>query len=201
MTAASNRVRVATVAYVLFSFQLCLSAAETPRDAFRYRSACGPIAGFVALRTMGCDVSLEEVVRGCRSDESGATSLAKLCSYLDARDEVNCRGVWIPKNRLQEHAASDEYIPILVVRNGSETPDHVICVTDGAVGHVKVVGYPELAREVELAEIARRWDGQALLVSRDWTFEIATHWRYFLPAAAVMLAAVWPGMFAGRRWN
>jgi len=140
---------------------------------FRYRSACGPIAVFVAVRTLGDDVSFDDVLAGCKIDGDDATSVRQLHDYLNTRPGLHCRAVRLTKSELAEYATSDQFVVILLTASGDDVPGHAICVTDGEEGQLTVVDYPGLVRNEKFAEAVMNWEGQALLVSRK-------HFREFM---------------------
>ncbi len=159
-------------------------------DEFRYRSACGPIAIFVALKTFGIEIKFDDVLHGCNWIEGEATSLNELSNYINQRPEVSCRGVWMNMEQLKSYASSNRYVVIVVVQKNSNEFNHVLCVTNWNGKYFTTIDYPKLLQQNIDTEIRDRWNGQALIVSENLFHAVANNYLYFLPMCLFVLLFV-----------
>lgn len=168
-----------------------------------WHSACGPVAGYIALRSLGHSATLDEVARGCKWTPGNAVSLSDLSNYLNGRKEINCRGVRLTAEQLREFAASDRFVVILLIKRPTSGFDHVVCITALDGDEATVVDYPGMCRQLRLTDILELWDGEALLVSQNIFYEVGLPWLATLLAlvvlAATLLLSSWKAKHNRRR--
>lgn len=132
----------------------------------QYKTACGPIACSVALRSLGVDASLDEVANKCRWEKDRFVPLDTLNRALQSYRGIDCQLAKLSPQELCELLRDDQTVVILATRKNSQAVDHSVCavaVEDNGQT-IRLIDYPELMQQKTLGEIADAWDGVALLV-------------------------------------
>jgi hypothetical protein len=131
-----------------------------------YKTACGPIAGLVALQTLGIEISLDEMAKRCGWVQDEMLPLENLQTALQSCRGISCQIVQLTPKQLTDLLKDDQTVVILATRKRSEEIDHAVC----AVGVrdndqvIHLIDYPELHQRKLIGEIADSWDGVALVV-------------------------------------
>ena len=166
-----------------------------------YRLACGPIAGLVALESLGVATDLPEIATRCHWVKDKMLPLTDLCGGLSSYPGIECKSVQISPNDLCRLLKDNRTAVILALRKNGEEIDHAVCAVDvqenGQVVHL--IDYPELHQKKLIGEIADKWDGAALVVRispiRRALDDVAV---CFAPLALILIGVAW---FRSRRRN
>ncbi len=159
-----------------------------------YKTACGPIASYVALHSLGKSVSLDDVVRRCEWVPERFTKLGEMQAALSSVAGIECMAVEISPQQLCSLLKDDNTVAILPVRKTSEKTDHAFCVVevrdDGQM--VKLIDYPELVSWKMIGELAQQWDGPALVVRTSLARRTQRRLLYFLmPIVTTVIVLLW----------
>jgi len=144
--------------------------ANTSRESellvdFDYRTACGPISCFAALRSLGNrTTSLDDVIRFCGWQEGKTSTLLELQYALRQVPGVETRAVRLSPEKLTELLAGGNCAAILTVRRKSNEVNHACCALRSRNGQILTIDYPELAKWSSSESLVDTWDGRALLV-------------------------------------
>lgn len=157
-------------------------------------TACGPIASFVALKSLGIDSSLDEAVKRCRWVKDKFVPLEDLQEALNSYQGIECQLGKISPQQLCELLKDNQTVVILAIRKQTDQIDHAVCAVNvddnGQV--IKLFDYPELYRDVLIGDVTSRWDGHALVVRRSAVYRAADKFAYlFIPFVAVLLGVPW----------
>ena len=131
-----------------------------------YRLACGPIAGLIALESLGVATDLSEIASRCHWVKDKMLPLSDLCNGISSYPGIECKSAQLSPNDLSRLLTDDRTVVILALRKNSEEIDHAVCAVDvqenGQIIHL--IDYPELHQKKLIGEIADKWDGAALVV-------------------------------------
>lgn len=160
----------------------------------QYKTACGPIACFIALQTLGVDTTLDETAQKCGWMQDEFLPLENLRDALRSYRGVDCQ---ITKLTPTEHCKllkDDQTVVILALRKLTDTIDHAVC----AIGVqdndqvVHLIDYPELHQRKLIGEIADQWDGPALVVRiAPLNRAFADFAVLFFPTSIFIVAVLW----------
>ena len=128
-------------------------------------TACGPIASFCALKSVGCDVTLEEMVQECKWVEGELTTLQTILTGLNRQPGIDATAVRLSPDQLIQFLSEGKHSAILAVARFGPEIDHVLCVSNSSGPAVKVIDYPQMGRFIHKDDLAEMWDGEAILVS------------------------------------
>ena len=131
-----------------------------------YKTACGPIAGLVALHTLGLETSLSEIADRCQWKQDEMLPLESLQKALQSYHGVSCRIVKLTPKQLCDLLKDSQTVVILATRKRSEEIDHAVCAVSVRDNDqiIHLIDYPELHQRKLIGEIADVWDGVALVV-------------------------------------
>jgi len=138
---------------------------ERLRDA-EYRTACGPIACYLAIRSVGQETTLAQVIAGCGWSEGKYTTLRAMRDVILAHG-LSCQAVRLSPSRLADLLRHTRGAAVIPVRKRSATTDHAVCATDADGDFIWAAEYPELGRWVHVDELAEIWNGEALFVEAN----------------------------------
>lgn len=131
----------------------------------RYRTACGPIACYVALRQMGTEVSLSDVVSRCDWRDGEFTSLRTMFKVMNAYPGISCRAIRMSPAQLRLEMRRELSSVIVFTRRSVDEPiNHATTVINQTDRGFTLVDYPVVNRMVSDHQLAELWDGQALIV-------------------------------------
>jgi len=171
-----------------------LQAKMSTLEDERYKTACGPIAGFIALQTLGIETSLDEMANRCSWEQDKMLPLENLQNAIRSYHGVSCQMVHLTPKQLCDLLKDDQTIVILATRKGSEEIDHAVC----AVGVrdndqvIHLIDYPELHQWKLIGEIADVWDGPALVVRISPFYRALSDFATcFAPMVAIILGILW----------
>ncbi|NQT17779.1 MAG: hypothetical protein HQ582_33800 [Planctomycetes bacterium] len=160
----------------------------------QYKNACGPVACFVALRSLGVETSLDDVVERCKWEEGKFISLETLEAAVQSYRGIDGHLAQVSPPELCQLLGDDQTVVILVTRKRSEELNHAVCavaVTDNDQT-IRLIDYPELTQERLIAELADAWDGQALVVRRSATYRALDKvGLFFAPMVAFLIGVFW----------
>jgi hypothetical protein len=165
-----------------------LETLETVVTDAAYKDACGPFSCLVALRLLGADSSLQKVGKECDWTEGKPVGLQAMQQTLDGYAGIECQAVKLTPDELIDVLEDDQAVAILAIRKNSEEIDHSVCAasTDRSKQTIRWIDYPELEQEKALTEVAKVWDGTALVVRWSPTFSIARRFSLLvLPTIAL----------------
>ncbi len=164
-----------------------------------YRTACGPIACLVALRSVGVDTSLEEVIKRCDWDKGKLSPFDTLESAVKSYRGIDGRLAHLSPKELCRLLEDDQTAVILAVRKDSQEICHAVCALEvlGDDGAIRVFDYPELLQERLIADVVDTWDGQALVVRTNATYRAFQ--KFTLLFAPLIVCVVIVGRFVERR--
>jgi len=132
----------------------------------QYKTACGPIACVVALKTLGVETSLDEMAKRCGWVQDEFLPLENLQKALHSYRGIDCQIVKLTPKQLVGLLKDNQTVVILATRKLTDEIDHAVC----AVGVqdndqvIHLIDYPELHQRKLIGEIADVWDGTALVV-------------------------------------
>lgn len=135
-----------------------------------HRTACGPIAVYVALRSIGQAVPLERIIAECRWHVGEETRFAVLADTLRRRTGVSVRAVRLPPEQLMTWLArGGRRAAILPVRTHSGSLDHAVCAVGVQGSQVLISDYPIILTFITREQLSDSWSGEALLVMESST--------------------------------
>ena len=137
----------------------------------RYAWACGPIAGYVAARKCGIEITLDELATRCRWKPGQGTSLNRIREALQSTNQLRVTPVIISPDELVATLQERECSVVLAVREESEFINHAVCAVGANEDGVQLVDYPELNKFWRVEDLQYSWDGAALLVERKMSFQ------------------------------
>jgi len=160
----------------------------------QYKTACGPIAGFVALQTLGIETSLPEIANRCGWEQDKLLPLKNLQNAIRSYHGISCYMVQLTPKQLCDIVKDDQTVVILATRKRTEEIDHAVCAIgvqdNGQVIHL--IDYPELHQRKLIGEIADVWDGPALIVRISPFYRALGDFAiYFAPMVAVIMGILW----------
>jgi hypothetical protein len=180
---------------IVFGYVFQFAHAQTPIvEDIEYGTACGPIAGFVALKSLGIDSSLDEVIKRSHWVKDKFVPLEDLQAALNTYRGMDCQLGKISPQQLCELLKDDQTVVILALRKQTDQVDHAVCAVsvDDNGQIVKVFDYPELYRDMVIGDVTSRWDGHALVVRRSPVYRAVDRFAYLLaPVVAILLSAQW----------
>lgn len=132
---------------------------------------CGPVALYVALRTLDLSVSFQDVQHQCGWTPINGVRFGSLVEVLKNRDDVDCLAGAVSYSDLRRFVAA-EGVAIIAIRRGvnnaeTEVIDHVVCIVrvdDELVG----LEYPEGHTHWSELELSKCWTGEAILIRRRY---------------------------------
>jgi hypothetical protein len=170
-----------------------LGAIPTPED-LKYKDACGPIAGVIALKALGVQTSLSETVRRCHWKEGQLTPFGDLNKALNSYRGIRSQAVRLSPKQLCDLLEDDGAVVILAIRKRADHINHAVCAisTDENNQLVHLIDYPELHRNLLIGEVASQWDGDALVVRFSPFYRTMDNFGLlFTPLVVVILGIVW----------
>jgi len=160
----------------------------------QYKTACGPIACYVALQSLGFDITLDEIVRRCGWEQDKMLPLEDLQKALQSYRGIGCQIVRLTPKQLCDLLNDDQTVVILATRKKTNEIDHAVC----AVGVqdndqvIHLIDYPELHQRKLIGEIADVWDGVALVVRTSPFYRVLGDFAIcFAPMVAFIMAILW----------
>ena len=183
--------------FLLFSLVLVVSPVQGRMPTLEdehYRLACGPIAGLLALQTLGIETTLDEVAKRCGWEQDQMLPLENLQNALRSYHGVSCQMVLLTPKQLCDLLKDDQTVVILATRKRSEEIDHAVC----AIGVqdndqvIHLIDYPELHQRKLIGEIADVWDGAALVVRVSPFYRALGDFAVcFAPMVAFIMVVLW----------
>lgn len=152
----------------------------------QYRTACGPIAGYVAIRRVGGETTLPEMIAACGWREGTMTPFSTLADAVSRNQSVNVRVVRVTPDQLFEALRSGNCAAILPIRKYATGMDHAVCAIGVENDHLIIIGYPELRTELSRPLLTDIWNGETIFITRR-----------LLPSWAVILLGSVPGLVGG----
>lgn len=177
---------------------LCLSISVYSKlptlEDEHYKRACGPIAGVVALQTLGIETSLDEMTKRSCWERDKMLPLKNLQKAIHSYRGIDCHTVQLSPSQLIRLLNDDQATVILAVRKRTDEIDHAVCAigvqNNGQVIHL--IDYPELHQRKLIAELADSWDGSALVVRVSPFYRALGDFALcFGPMVAVILGVLW----------
>jgi hypothetical protein len=164
-----------------------------------YRTACGPIACFAALRTLGVECSLDELVTKCDWEEGKLIPLSTLEAVIQSYRGIDGQLSQLSPQELCQLLRDDHTVVILATRGDSERVDHAVCAVDATDNDqgITLIDYPEMVQEQTMTELADAWDGAALVVRISPTYRAIEKFAVLFPPLVVCAVAA----FGLRRWR
>lgn len=149
---------------------VCVTTSSVFADAGvfddRYAKACGPIACYIAVRELGQDVTLEELIKDCNWSEGSTVGLHELWHVMRDVPGLAAKPVRLTPTELYTWLSETRGIAILATRKYTSEIDHAVAAIGTANGGIEFIDYPELAEIKSLSALADDWDGAAILVKR-----------------------------------
>ena len=137
-----------------------------------YRTACGPIAMFVALDALGENTGLRELADRVQWKDGTTTSVGQMLECLSTFDRVTATVTSVTTEELHRQLAQG-CVAIVPVKKGGTNLNHAIAVTGSKDGRFVYSDYPELRSVMSDQELDSKWDEKAILVARRpqaWLF-------------------------------
>jgi hypothetical protein len=166
-----------------------------------YKTACGPIAGLVALNVLGIDTDLPEIAKRAGWVQDEFLPLDNLQKALRSYPGIDCQIVKLTPKQLCELLKDNRTVVILATRKLTDDIDHAVC----AVGVrdndqvIHLIDYPELHQRKLIGEIADVWDGVALVVRISPFYRaLGDFAACFAPTILFIIVLLW---FLARRRN
>ena len=175
------------------SQQSTLAQTATIEDE-HYLTACGPIACFVALQTLGVETSLSEMVRRSNWQKGRLTPVEDLQNGLNSYRGISSQIAKLSPQQLCSLLQDDGTVVILATRKKTDDIDHAVCAVgiDENNQVIHVIDYPELHRNLLIGEVADRWDGAALVVRFSPFYRAMDKFGLvFTPLVLVVLGILW----------
>lgn len=190
----------------------CSFSSDFPHTAFgettlkdgEYLTACGPIACFVALESLGVETSLAEVVQRCNWKKDRLTPFEDLREGLNSYPGIHSQIVKLSPQQLCDLLVDDGTIVLLGVRKRTEQIDHAVCAVDTSQSGqaIHLIDYPELHRNLLMGEVVDRWDGVAIVVRMSPFYRaIDKLGLLFTPLVLACLGVLWIRNRCSRRMN
>jgi len=141
---------------------------------YEFASGCGPIASFVALKSLGFSTSLDETAKMCNWKPGKRTTLAEIESGLNTFREIHVSAGHTSPERLVSALSTGKRVAILATRENSEEVNHAMCAVEVQAGKIRFIDYPNLDRNVSVEELPAIWDGAVLIIERrvNWAASI-----------------------------
>ena len=130
-------------------------------------TACGPIACYVAARSLKIEVPLDEFVRLCDWSPGRRVSIRRLRDVMADTAGLDATAVRTGPFEVRDALRTRQCAIILAVRNGSESIDHAVVAVHADEEQITIVDYPGLVSTLTLDELADRWDDAAIMVIPD----------------------------------
>lgn len=159
-----------------------------------YKNACGPIACFVALRSLGSESSLSEMVKKCAWEEGKFVPLKTLEAAVQSYQGIDGQLAQLSPQELCQLLRDDQTVVILATRKNSEEVDHAVCAVivkdnDQTIG---LIDYPELTQDKTIGEVADAWDGAALVVRVSPVYRALDKFGlFFAPMVVCIIGVSW----------
>ncbi|MDR1962674.1 MAG: hypothetical protein LBQ50_02730 [Planctomycetaceae bacterium] len=160
----------------------------------QYKTACGPIACLVALKTLGVETSLPEIAKRCSWEQDKYLPLENLQKALKSYHGVDCQIAKLSPKELCQLLKDDQTVVILALRKNTDEIDHAVCAVDVQENDqvIKLIDYPELTQRKLVAELTDAWDGAALVVRITPFYRACGDFAVcFCPMVAVIIAVLW----------
>jgi len=142
-----------------------------------YSTACGPISCYSALRWLGVECKLRDLVEQCEWHNGVRIPLFKLVNSLKQYG-VNVEPLKLSPTTLEAILGTDRRIAIIlpIQNNRNGEVDHVITVIGlNKERDLLFVSYPDGFGEISISRLQELWHGQAIIVSRTAEFGF---WMY-----------------------
>ena len=159
-----------------------------------YKTACGPIAGLIALSMLGIETTLPEIAERCGWEQDKMLPLQDLQNAIRSYHGISCHMVKLTPKQLCDLLKDDQTVVILATRKRTDEIDHAVC----AVGVrdndqvIHLVDYPELHQRKLIGEIADVWDGAALVVRISPFYRALGNFAVcFAPMVAFIMVVLW----------
>jgi len=185
--------RIACITILLPLLVLPVHGMPTLEDE-HYRTACGPIAGRVALKALGVKTSLDEMAERCGWIQGDFLPLDHLQKALRSYRGIDAQIVRLTPRQLADLLADSRTVVILATRKLTDEIDHAVCAVgvrdNGQVIHL--IDYPELHQLKLIGEIADVWDGIAIVVRVSPFYRALGDFAfYFAPMILLIIAILW----------
>lgn len=141
-----------------------------------YKTACGPISCYAAVKYLGGDIPLEEIISSCKWQEGKMTSLGSMQNALNKLSSVRCQAVRMTPSQLSDYLNSGQYAAILPIRKHTDSIDHSVCAFGSNESGILYIDYPELIVNVPIRNLTEVWDGEVLLISESWIHWAQRNW-------------------------
>lgn len=159
-----------------------------------YLTACGPIACFVALESLGVKTSLSETVQRCNWKQDRLTPLESLQDGLNSYPGIRSQIAKLSPHQLCDLLHDEGTVVILATRKNTDHIDHAVCAVGTRDNNqvIHLIDYPELHRNLLLGEVVDQWDGAAIVV-RFSPFYRAMNMLglLFTPLVLAILGVLW----------
>jgi ABC-type bacteriocin/lantibiotic exporter with double-glycine peptidase domain len=160
----------------------------------QYKTACGPIACRLALKTLGIETTLQEIAKRCQWEQDKYLPLENLQTALRSYHGVDCQIAKISPKELCQLLKEDQTVVILALRKNTDETDHAVCAVGVQENDqvIQLIDYPELTQRKLLAELADAWDGVALVVRITPFYRACGDFCVcFFPMVVVIIAVLW----------
>lgn len=151
-----------------------------------YKTACGPIACYVALHKLGDDTRLGTLIEECGWKKDQPVPFGALADALGRHSSVRARAVRLTPEELFDWLGHGNRVAILAIRKMPTQTDHALCAVGVEGSRLLVLDYPEFYYTVSKGGLSDSWNGEAILVvpnEMPWPLSVA--------------GAVVPGTLAG----
>ena len=172
---------------VTFGNSECLSS--TNQGNSFSQSACGPVASFIALRTLGVDCSLGEVVSRC-GYSGEPVDVKSIYKTLNSFRGIKCTLEKLKNEELLEHLKQNDCVALLLVKKRADIINHVVSLISKQ-GKLSFIDYPHIRKNFDLAEFPQRfWTGDCLMVKRDGPFLLSISFYVFLACCVLFFYSI-----------
>jgi len=167
----------------VFSVLLVGNAVANPR-------ACGPVAAFVAYRSLGFDADLDALSGDCNLDDDGSVAFDELCRLMRRDQRLVCHCGAVQLEQVNSHLRWGGVV-IIAVRMAGSRVDHAFCIVgQDPAGDYVYVDASALEHRLSAAELETVRLGQAILVSASPDTQFRREWPLLiLPIAALVSTA------------
>jgi ABC-type bacteriocin/lantibiotic exporter with double-glycine peptidase domain len=156
---------LALVVGVFTATNLTLATAPT-LDGEDVPDACGPIACYLALRSLGVFASLEDVLEQCNWHSGEGVQIRQMVEALADYSDVVSRPVHLTSGELFDIVEKPDSVAIVPLSVADDN-HHAMVAVATRDSLLILIGYPELRRLVTEDELNDAWDGAAIVMYRD----------------------------------
>lgn len=160
----------------------------------QYKTACGPIAGVVALQSLGVETSLDEMAKRCDWEQDKFLPLESLQKALKSYHCIDCQIAQLSPAELCKLLKDHQTVVILANRKLTDEIDHAVCAVEALENDqvIHLIDYPELHQKKLIGEVAESWDGTALVVRITPLYRAFGDFAFwFAPMIAVIMGVLW----------